>query len=259
MIIALIVEILILVLLLKYTLKQKLGEPFSKKSMERFLIYGPVTGVILIVLMIVSPVDPHMFFSMHPIAAGLITALLLAAVPEEIVKYVLFRLAVRNNKEIRTVHDVIIVSVVIAFGFALLEDIQYTFFDGGTAILRALFPIHLLFQIAMGYFYGRGKAENKTAFSILALAGPILMHTVYDFPLITLKVCLGNIDTTNASAEEIVAMPYYNLALSIFVLAIAVSGIITVGMIKAFVDLRRKRESAVMQEMINPASEIYNL
>ena len=129
MIIALIIESLVLFLLFKFTVKQKTGERFSKKSMTKFISYGLLTGILLTILSLFMPVAPDFFFDkMHPIAAGIVTAFLLAALPEEVIKYIMFRLALRKNDEVKNVHDVISVSVIIAFGFSLVEDIQYALY-----------------------------------------------------------------------------------------------------------------------------------
>ena len=252
MIIALIVEIVVLVLVLRFTLKQKTADPFSKKSMRRFVIYGLLTGIIFVVLMLITPVEKDYFFDkMHPVAAGFVTAFLLAALPEEIVKYVMFRLAIRKNNEIKVVHDVIIVSVIISFGFTLLEDIQYTVFDGGGVAIRALLPAHLLFQIVMGYFYGRAKAENKSVFHVLSLAIPILMHTIFDMFIISLMACIGSTSVTGLTEEDILNMPYYGLVIPLIVCVVIVAIATVAGLIYAFASIKKKRESAVMQESLN--------
>ena len=252
MIIALIFEILVLVLILRFTLKQKTGEPFSKKSMRRFIIFGLLTGVILVVLMLITPVENDYFFDkMHPVAAGFVTAFLLAALPEEIVKYVMFCLAVRKNDEIKVVHDVIIVSVIIAFGFSLLEDIQYTVFDGSGAALRALVPAHMLFQIVMGYFYGRAKAENKSVFHVLSLVMPVIMHTVFDMFIISLMACIGGNDVTGLTEDTLMNLPYFDLLIPLIVCVVIVALAAAIGTIAAFAGIKRKRESAVMQEILN--------
>lgn len=253
MVVALVVEVLVLVLLLRYALKQKTGEKFSKKAMVRFILFGLLTGVVLDLLGQVTALNPHMFFSMNPLIAGFLTALLLAAIPEEIIKYVLFRLAVRKNEEIKNVHDMVIVAVIIAFGFSLLEDIQYTVFGSSGAILRALVPGHLLFQVVMGYYYGRAKAEKKPAYHVLSLAAPILIHTLFDMFLLSLMAIVG--DDISAvvgtlTAEEIMSMPYYNLMLPLLICALVVLVATLVAIVIVFVNIKRKRESAVMQEAV---------
>ncbi len=256
MILAIVVEIVVLVMLLMFTFKQKTGEPFSNKSVRRFIVFGLLTSIILMAFSLIAPLDSHYFFGkMNPLATGFFTALLLAAIPEEIIKYVMFRLAIRKNNEIKVVHDVIIVSVIIAFGFSLLEDIQYSVFEGGGAILRAFVPMHLLFQVLMGYFYGRAKAEKKTVFHVLSLAVPIIAHTLYDMFIISGMACVDGVDLTQFTEADIAKLPYSYLMVPLLVCIISVAVVSIIAIIIAFVRIKSKRESVVMQERVSEYSE----
>ena len=253
MIVALIIVLVVLFLLFKFTLKQKTGEPFSKKSLTKFIVFGLLTAVILITLTQLAPIDPHFFFGkMNSQRLVFVTAFLLAALPEEVIKYIMFRLAIMKNGEIKVVHDVVIVCAIIGCGFTLLENIQYVVFEGSSAVVRVLVPAHLLFQIIMGYFYGRAKAENKPLYHVLALGVPIVLHTFFDAFMIAMMDALGDIDSLRGmTMEELAKLPNYNLIIPLFVGMLLVLVAAFVGIIVAFVKIKKNRESAVMQEPLN--------
>ena len=102
----------------------------------------------------------------------------------------------------------------------------------------------------MGYFYGRAKAEKKTLFHILALAAPILAHTIYDMFVISAMACIDGIDISSMSESDIMNMPYYNYLIPLIVCILIVAAVSLVGTIIAFAKIKSKRESAVMQESI---------
>ncbi len=82
--------------------------------------------------------------------------------------------------------DGIIYSVMIAMGFATLENLLYAYQYGiPTVILRSLtaVPAHATFAIFMGYFVGLAKFNPQRRPRLLgvALALPVAIHGIYDF------------------------------------------------------------------------------
>lgn len=82
--------------------------------------------------------------------------------------------------------DGIVYSVMVAMGFATVENVMYiNEFGDDTALLRAFtaVPSHLVFAVAQGYYVGLAKHRPSSQMQLLfhALIVSILLHGVYDF------------------------------------------------------------------------------
>ena len=111
-----------------------------------------------------------------------------AAIPEEIAKFAMLWLVLRNNKYFDENVDGIVYAVCVSLGFAAFENILYLFSNADAYISigigRALFavPGHFCFGILMGYYYSLVKfhpetEKNRKPFVLLA---PIIVHGIYD-------------------------------------------------------------------------------
>ncbi len=114
--------------------------------------------------------------------------LIVIALAEEGMKYVVLRLYNYNLKEFDEPYDGIMYAVAVSMGFAALENILYVYKGGyETGILRMFtaVPAHAAFATAMGYFMGLAKFEgqfkNATWLHLKGLGLAILFHTVYDY------------------------------------------------------------------------------
>ncbi len=152
-----------------------------------------------------------------PALHGLVSAFLAAAIPEELLKFwVLCRYAARHPAFDEPM-DGVVYGVAASLGFATLENLLYVA-DGGmpVALTRALtaVPAHAAFGAVMGglLFRARG-APNRRAATAWALGIPILLHGLYDFPLLT----VARADENGHSDGPIVAL----LPLALIVLVVA--------------------------------------
>lgn len=89
------------------------------------------------------------------------------------------------KKEFDEPFDGITYSVMVAMGFATLENVLYVV-DGGlsVAIARMLtaVPAHATFGVLMGYFLGMYKfKQEKLGLLFLAILVPMIFHGFYDF------------------------------------------------------------------------------
>ena len=118
-----------------------------------------------------------------------------AAFPEEVAKFAMLWLALRNNRWFDEKMDGIVYAVCVSMGFAALENVMYVFQNEEfvtVAILRAFtaLPGHFCFGILMGYyfslarFYHYGSRRNM----LLALVAPIVAHGIYDSLLFAMSV-----------------------------------------------------------------------
>ena len=112
---------------------------------------------------------------------------------EEFCKWIMIRLVGYNNKNNNQAYDIIVYSVFVALGFALIENIFYLMpGDLKLGIYRAVFsiPSHASFGVFMGSFLGLAKAYEYTdkalsrVYMFYAILVPTLLHTTYNFCLL---------------------------------------------------------------------------
>ena len=222
MILAAFAQFVVCFLILRWLLKKKTGEPYSKKTVVKFVLFGALGVVLWFCLSLVLPLEKDTFFGMNPILSGFLTALITAALIEEIVKYIVFRLAIRKNREVVCWMDVILAAIAVGVGFTLLEDVTYLF-DGAGTILRAILPGHLLFQGLMGYYYGKARVTKQSRYHVLSLAVPILVHTVFDMFITGMMSIVGSSEAlTGFTEEELTSLPYFSYLIPMSICAVVV-------------------------------------
>ena len=119
---------------------------------------------------------------------GTLTAFFVAAVPEEFFKYVTLLGYSMQHDQFDEPMDGIVYGVAASLGFATLENILYVA-DGGMnlALARAVtaVPGHAMMGAIMGYFAGqaRFRPEKAKRFNRLALGCAVMLHGIYDAPL----------------------------------------------------------------------------
>ena len=116
------------------------------------------------------------------------------ALVEEFFKWLMIRCLGYNNKEFDQLYDIIVYSVFVALGFAMVENIFYVL-PGGVSlgIFRALFsvPAHTCFGVIMGTFLGLAKKYQKkdkslsNLYMFYAILVPTLLHTIFNFCLLS--------------------------------------------------------------------------
>ncbi len=115
---------------------------------------------------------------------------------EEICKWSIVYLVAYNNKEFNHIYDAIVYCVFVSLGFACFENIFYVFSANSikVGILRAItaIPGHACDAVIMANYLGLAKINeyknNKYAFTLnmfLSIAMPTLIHTIYDYCLVT--------------------------------------------------------------------------
>ncbi|MBP5336531.1 MAG: PrsW family intramembrane metalloprotease [Bacteroidales bacterium] len=145
-------------------------------------------------MLISTPLNYLGFFTEEASTTGehLAHAFFGAAFPEELAKLVILWMFLRKNAYFDEWVDGIVYAACVGLGFAALENVFYLFEDLDewvtVGILRAFMsiPAHFFFAVTMGYFVSRacfGDYEKHRWNSILALVCPMILHTLYDFPL----------------------------------------------------------------------------
>lgn len=123
-----------------------------------------------------------------PVAEAGFTAVLIAAIPEEAVKFFVLVSLAEKHVDVRRLQDLPILGLAVSLGFATLENFFYVISSGGwqmVAALRAItaVPGHGIDGLAMGALLIRARLSERPEDLRLALIVPILLHALYDFPL----------------------------------------------------------------------------
>jgi RsiW-degrading membrane proteinase PrsW (M82 family) len=124
-----------------------------------------------------EPADPF-----SDIVGLILHNLIVIAVVEESCKLVATLHAYRS-REFDEPMDGIVYATTASMGFASVENTLYVLSGGWlVALFRASLsvPGHAFFGATMGFYLGRSKFDPKARLRILALAIPIVLHTIYD-------------------------------------------------------------------------------
>ena len=124
--------------------------------------------------------------SYSTIAFNAFFAFIIVGCSEEGSKYAMVRLYAYPKKVFDEPFDGIIYSVMVAMGFATVENIGYVTSHGmGTAVIRMFLsvPAHAAFGVIMGYYIGLAKFnKEKSAFYIAkGLVCAVFFHGAFDF------------------------------------------------------------------------------
>lgn len=117
-------------------------------------------------------------------------AFAVAALCEELCKFILLRIGSWRNPNFNYRFDGIVYGVSVAVGFALLENVLYVM-EGGlyVALMRGVMavPLHAFCGVYMGVHYGAAKRYSiegnhmqARLQTLLALISPMLIHGIYD-------------------------------------------------------------------------------
>jgi len=162
---------------------------FAEPARVVWWVFGLGIVIVIPVVAVAWPLDAAIDGIKDPLAYGLASAFLTAAIPEELFKFlVLWRYPLRH-KEFDEPMDGVVYGVVVSLGFATFENVLYVAGSGiATAIVRALtaVPAHAFFGAIMGYHAGRARLEtrHRGRWLLGAIAIPIVAHGLYDFPLL---------------------------------------------------------------------------
>ena len=249
MIIALL-QVIITVLILLWVLKKKTGEPYSKKSVVKFVGFGMIAVVLVLGVSLMLPDKKNLFININPLLGGFLAAFLTAALSEELAKYVLFRLAVRKNAEMVCWLDAIIAAVAVGVGFTILENLEFSI-SGDISILRVLLPGHLLFQWIMGYYYGKARVTGQAKYHVLSLVVPVAVHTVFDMFIIAMQFVIGGDRSVLSDEAALHALPHYGYMIPLAACVIVTMVVSLVALILMFRKIAVWSKNGGKQELLS--------
>jgi len=181
-------------------------QPEPKKIILRVFVIGMLsTFPVIILSLIIGLVLREMGLPMYLIL--FIGVVFVAAVVEEIVKYLVVRHSVLNNSAVDEPSDLMIYAITAALGFAAMENIIFLF-PGREALFGTAPPffiqdliagsiirfvsgtfLHALASGIMGYFLAlsitRTKCQKRLVWTGLVVA--ILLHGLYNFSIISIE------------------------------------------------------------------------
>lgn len=178
------------------------------------LVVFPVLCVALPVLLLFS----QPLAEVSPVLGGLTAGFLTAGIPEEFFKFVVVAGYCARRREFDEPMDGIVYGAVASLGFATLENVLYVGSGGlGLALGRAFtaVPCHAFLGAIMGYFVGQAKfrPQHRTALLATGLLLPMLLHSLYDTPLMILQKEGGNLVNAHVLISlGLVALPFALLA-----------------------------------------------
>ena len=176
--------------------KQDKVEKEPKRLIRKLLIAGAISVIPAIILeLLVSYVFGISSSESSSLAMAALDAFIVAALVEEVLKYITLKKLTWNIPEFNYTFDAIVYAVSISMGFAIIENIFYVLSNGlGNAIIRAVIsvPGHAVFAVYMGYYYGLSKLTDADGdkreskkFLRRALWVPIALHGFFDFCLMS--------------------------------------------------------------------------
>ena len=119
------------------------------------------------------------------------TAIFVAAIPEEGIKFLVLILLAERHVEVRRLQDIIVLAVAVSLGFATVENFCYVAEPGKwqeVAAVRAVaaVPAHGIDGLMMGALLAAARLhpDRNPMRLIPALLVPIVSHAAYDFPAI---------------------------------------------------------------------------
>jgi len=164
-------------------------DKFDKEPRKILLISFFLGVVSTIPAVVIESFGASFSLSTDSLPMTLIYTFVIVALTEESCKFFMLRIYAYRKKEFNEPFDGIIYSVMVAMGFATLENIMYVLqYGAGNAIIRMFtaVPAHATFGIIMGYYAGLARFNPKEEMKCL-LTGVIyaaLLHGAYDFFLL---------------------------------------------------------------------------
>lgn len=215
-------------------------------------------GVLIVipVLLLATPLNWLSAGIAEPHLRGVYHAFAVAAIPEELFKLVVVWRYCARHPAFDEPMDGLVYGAVASLGFATLENILYVADGGlGLAIMRALtaVPSHAFWGVIMGYYVGQAKfgppAERGRNLR-LAFLVPMLLHGIYDAPVLALDQATEFAAMTRTEVPEIL----------VATLLISVGVVITSGIwaVRASGALRRGQlaSAALRSPGVAPSSAV---
>jgi len=157
------------------------------KLLGKCLLWGCIIAIPAVLIDLVL----GLFNVFHaPFFRSFYEAFVVAALVEELLKFLCLYWIIWKHKEFDQFFDGIVYAVFVSLGFALVENIGYVLEHGfATSIVRAILavPGHGLYGVVMGYFFSLARfatdPSKRKKMLWLCVLLPVIFHGIYDFIL----------------------------------------------------------------------------
>jgi len=177
--------------------------PEPKKTILKMFLWGALTTIPVFFVQIGLMVLLGKI-SLSPLATSLIYWFLVIAFTEEFFKFLIVRLKIINSPDFDEPLDIMLYMVVVALGFAALENILYLFSPAtglsfGELIQKTLLIsfvrfigatfLHTLCSAVIGYFLAISLCDKKNRFleTATGVSTAVLLHGLYDLSIMKLE------------------------------------------------------------------------
>ena len=164
---------------------------------ELFISGFLAAGIVIVISICLSMIIPNFFitdnyqgYSFYKLFSVIFIEI---SFVEEFSKWLMIRILGYDSKYFDQLYDIIVYSVFVALGFALIENIFYLIPSSlSLGLYRAIFsiPAHACFGVFMGALLGLAKTYEEQdkklsrIYMFYAVLVPTLLHTVYNFCLL---------------------------------------------------------------------------
>lgn len=157
------------------------------KKAFRYLMIGLLSPVFVLALHFIFPNWLEPVYKTVPILSYIIIAFFQIAFIEELAKYSAYKLAYTHRNEQEPSYAIMYYSVMISLGFAIFENIVYSYSNDWTVILvrsASSVVLHMLCGLFMGYFLTKANMDidikNATVFEYLFKTKTKVKKTYYN-------------------------------------------------------------------------------
>src|SRR3989344_4801734 len=187
-----------------YYLKKDL-HPEPKREILKLFFYGAIITIpVFLVQMglssILEQIKVSGILDGFPIIADILKWFIVIALTEEFLKYFVVRQVILKESTLDEPLDIMLYMVVVALGFAAVENILYLFSPIPTASFKAVLQttalisfirfigatfLHTLCSALVGYFLALASLKNKKRLSLTmtGLLSATALHGLYDFSI----------------------------------------------------------------------------
>jgi RsiW-degrading membrane proteinase PrsW (M82 family) len=174
-----------LLLVFYFWKNDKLPEP--PKVVGITFIFGILSVIPAVFLAVISSILAT--FIENPFLYGFYQSFFVAAIPEELSKFLVIYLFCYHHPSFDEKMDGLVYGATASLGFATFENILYVSEYGySVAITRALtaVPCHAIFGMVIGYYLAKRKFDAQVSKSpiLKGLLISIFLHGFYDLPLL---------------------------------------------------------------------------
>ena len=199
---------------LLYYLRKDL-HPEPKRIILKVFLYGIIITVPVFCLQLwlsglLANLQSSGIFSQYPVIIDILKWFFVIALTEEVLKYIGLRFAVLKDDVLDEPLDIMLYMVIVATGFAGLENILYLFPSASVVSLDSVIKntllvsstrfvgatlLHTLCSALLGYFLALSflKTHQRVLLTITGIVLATTLHGLFDFSIITLPSPLNTV------------------------------------------------------------------